>query len=258
MNFQPSLFLSHGSPLLALEGGGWGATLQALGGELHPKAILVVSAHWEADGPPRITSATHPGLLYDFSGFPEALYSMEYPALGHPDWARRIESRLAEEGLASVLDDHRPLDHGAWAPLLHLFPDAAFPVLQLSLPLDRTPEHLYHLGQALAPLRREGLLILGSGGMVHNLRNLEWQSQEAPESWASTYDAWAARCLETRDLPALLNWRTQGPEALKAHPTPEHWDPILVALGAAGEAPCRTLFEGYEHRNLSLRSVIWD
>ena len=259
MTPQPVLFLSHGSPLRALEGGAWGEALQALGARLDPAAILVVSAHWEADGPERITAAARPGLIHDFSGFPEALYGLDYPAPGSPGWARRIESSLAGAGIATVLDEHRPIDHGAWAPLIHLFPDAARPVLQLSLPTDRTPERLHATGQALAPLRAQGLLVIGSGGIVHNLRRLAWHGPEAaPEPWASAFDAWAAARLEAGDAAALMAWRQQGPEPPSAHPTSEHWDPLFTALGAAGTAKPRWIFEGWELGNLSLRSLIWD
>ena len=260
MTRQPVLFVSHGSPLRALDGGAWGEALRGLGASLAPAAILVVSAHWEADGPERITAALKPGVIHDFSGFPEALYGLDYPSPGSPDWARRIETRLAEVGIASVLDEHRPLDHGAWAPLLHLFPGADLPVLQLSLPLDRTPERLHAVGEALAPLRSQGLLIVGSGGIVHNLRRLLWHEPEAasPELWAANFDAWAADRLLAGDHPALLRWREESPDPHVAHPSTEHWDPLFAALGAAGKAKPRWIHEGWELGNLSLRSVIWD
>ena len=254
MTRQPVLFISHGSPMRALEGGAWGDALRTLGATLNPTAVLVVSAHWEAEGAPRVTASAKPGVVHDFYGFPEPLYGLDYPSPGDPALAARIQSRLKN----TVLDAERPLDHGAWAPLIHLFPEADRPVLQVSQPLDRTPESLFAMGQALAPLRDEGVLIIGSGGIVHNLRRLEWGSEEAPESWAADFDAWAAARLDANDSPALLDWKRQGPEPQLAHPRSEHWDPLFAALGAAGNAKPRTVFEGFEHRNLSLRSLIWD
>ena len=257
MNRQPVLFISHGSPMRALEGGAWGEALRRLGASLDPAAVLVVSAHWETEGPARVTASPQPGVVHDFYGFPEPLYGLDYPSPGHLPMAARILAQLEGAGIAAVPDPERPLDHGAWAPLLHLFPEADRPVLQVSQPLGRTPQSLYDLGRALAPLREEGLLILGSGGIVHNLRRLEWGSEDPPEAWAADFDAWAAARLEAGDVPALLDWQRQGPEPGLAHPRSEHWDPLFAALGAAEGARPETVFEGFEHRNLSLRSLIW-
>lgn len=257
---QPVLFISHGSPMRALEGGAWGEALRALGTTLRPEGILVASAHWEAEGPARITASPQPEVIHDFYGFPQELYSVDYPAPGHPDWARRIASALAAADQPSALEDRRGLDHGAWAPLVHLFPAADRPVLQLSLPMDRTPASLRALGAALAPLRDQGLLVIGSGGMVHNLRRLDWHHPDsaAPAPWAAAYDAWAWDRLQARDGDSLARWRELAPEPLAAHPTSEHWDPLFVALGAAGDAAPRPVFEGWELGSLSLRSLIWD
>ncbi|HET6330859.1 MAG TPA: class III extradiol ring-cleavage dioxygenase [Holophagaceae bacterium] len=255
---QPVLFISHGSPMRALEGGAWGDALRGLGQSLDPVAILVVSAHWETEGAPRVTASPQPGVIHDFYGFPEPLYGLDYPSPGSLPLAERILACLRKTGIEAVLDPERPLDHGAWAPLIHLFPKADRPVLQLSEPLERTPRSLYAMGQALAQLREEGLLIIGSGGIVHNLRRLEWGSEAAPEAWAGNFDAWAASRLEAGDADALLDWRRKAPDPALAHPRSEHWDPLFAALGAAGDAKPRTVFEGWEHRNLSLRSLIWD
>lgn len=258
MSRQPVLFISHGSPLRALEGGAWGEALRRLGASLDPAAILVVSAHWETEGAARVTASPQPGVIHDFSGFPEPLYHLDYPSPGNLPLAGRILACLQNAGIDAAPDRERPLDHGAWAPLIHLFPKADRPVLQVSQPLDRTPQRLCDLGRALAPLREEGLLIIGSGGIVHNLRRLEWGSQAPPESWAADFDAWAAGRLAAGDAPALLDWKRQGPEPSLAHPRSEHWDPLFAALGAAEGAKPATVYEGFEHRNLSLRSLIWN
>lgn len=260
MTRQPVLFISHGSPMRALDGGAWGEALRTLGTTLRPEAILVASAHWEAEGPARVTAASQPEVIHDFYGFPPALYEVDYPAPGHPDWARRIAGALTSAGHSPVVDGVRGLDHGAWAPLVHLFPGADRPVLQLSLPLDRTPGALMAFGAALAPLREAGLLVIGSGGLVHNLRRLDWRHPDAaaPEPWAAAFDAWAWERLQARDGESLAHWRDLGPDPQAAHPSSEHWDPLFVALGAAGDAAPRPVFEGWELGSLSLRSLVWD
>lgn len=258
MSREPVLFISHGSPMRALEGGAWGDALRNLGATLDPAAILVVSAHWEAEGPIRVTASPWPGVIHDFYGFPAPLYALDYPSPGNLPLAGRVIAMLNAANLETVPDAERPLDHGAWAPLIHLFPEADRPVLQVSLPLNRTSSSLYAMGKALAPLRDEGLLIVGSGGIVHNLRRLEWDSAADPEPWAADFDAWAAERLAAGDTDALLDWKGQGPHPELAHPRSEHWDPLFAALGAAASALPRTIFEGFEHRNLSLRSLIWN
>lgn len=187
----PSVFLAHGSPMLALDGEAWGEAVSALGRGLPPlRAILVCSAHWEAPGPFRLSSAATPGVMHDFGGFPEALYRLDYPAPGSPDLAGEAAGLLRNAGLEAVLDPKRPLDHGAWVPLRYLRPEADIPVVQLSLPRPRTPGLLLAAGRALAPLRHRGVLILGSGGIVHNLGRLDWQSGTEPRPWAQAFQRW--------------------------------------------------------------------
>lgn len=255
---EPVLFVSHGSPMRALEGGAWGDALRQVGSSLDPAAILVFSAHWETRGSARVTASPSPGVIHDFSGFPEPLYALDYPSPGNLPLAGRILALFNAAGIEAEPDATRPLDHGAWTPLLHLFPAADRPVLQVSLPMDRTPGSLFAMGQALAPLREEGLLILGSGGIVHNLRRLAWEGAVAPEPWASEFDTWASERLEAADGEALLDWERQAPDPRIAHPSTEHWDPLLAALGAAGMGRPSTIFEGFELGNLSLRSLKWD
>lgn len=252
----PSLFLAHGSPMLALEGGAWGEAVADLGRRLPPlRAILVCSAHWEAPGEFRLSSAAQPGIMHDFGGFPEVLYTLDYPAPGLPGLAAEAAGLLQEAGLKAVLDPLRPLDHGAWVPLRYLMPGAGVPVVQLSLPRPRTPELLLAAGRALAPLRERGVLILGSGGIVHNLRRLDWADATGPQPWASQFDRWVRGRLQEGDVDALAGW-TKAPGAEPSVPTSEHLDPLFVALGAGGGAPA-TLFEGWQLGSLSLSSYLF-
>ena len=253
---QPVLFVSHGAPTLALDGGAWAAALAAWAGTLDGvRAILVVSAHWESPGPVRVLAQAHPETLHDFGGFPEALYQMRYPAPGDPALAARVVAMIRAAGLAAELDDQRPLDHGAWVPLRAAFPEARIPVVQVSLPLPRTPRQLFQLGSLLGPLRREGVLLMGSGGIVHNLRLLDWSGSGAPEPWALGFEAWVGDRLG--DPPALFEAAGQAPAYLKAVPTSEHFDPLFFALGAANGSPVQTVFQGWQMGSLSLRTWSW-
>ncbi len=253
----PSVFVAHGSPLLALEGGDWGRAISDLGRQLPPlRAILVCSAHWEAPGPFRLSSAQQPGVMHDFGGFPEALYHLDYPAPGSPTLAAEAAGLLMEAGLEAVLDDKRPLDHGAWVPLRYLAPRAAIPVVQLSLPLARTPSLLLKAGRALAPLRKRGVLTLGSGGIVHNLRRLDWGGTSAPQPWALAFDGWVRERLEAKDQAALMNWIV-APGAAESVPTSEHLDPLFFARGAA-DGSAETIFEGWQLGSLGLTSYRFD
>jgi 4,5-DOPA dioxygenase extradiol len=249
----PSLFLAHGSPMLALEGGAWGQAVAALGQQLPPlRAILVCSAHWEAPGPFLLTSAEVPGIQHDFGGFPKALYSLAYQAPGSPAVAEEAAELLRGAGLEVRLDPLRSLDHGAWVPLRYLAPEANTPVVQLSLPRPRTPEQLLAAGRALAPLRDSGVLILGSGGIVHNLGRLDWAEASAPQPWALAFEGWVRERLAGGDVAALLDWR-EAPGAAESVPTSEHLDPLFFALGAAG-GKAEPLFAGWQLGSLSLAS----
>ncbi len=252
---QPVLFLAHGSPTLAIEGGGWGPALRAFAAGLErPAAVLVVSAHWEARGAPRITSASRPGIVHDFGGFPEALYRLDYPCTGDPALAARIGRALGAD-----LDCDRPLDHGAWVPLRWMFADADVPALQLSLPVPRDSGSLQWLGERLRPFRAEGVLVVGSGGLVHNLRRIDWaDAPGAPEPWAAAFEDWALRSLDALDPHGFAEALPAAPGLREAVPTTEHFDPLYVCLGAAdaGAKP-HSLYAGWQMRNLSLRCLWW-
>ena len=247
------VFVSHGAPTLALD--------QERGRELRswaesldkPRAILVVSAHWEAQAPTRGATQTMP-LVYDFSGFPDELYKITYEAPGAPDLADRVQGLLEP---AFERDPSRGLDHGAWVPLLHMFPAADVPVLQLSLVRGMSPKKLFALGQKLAPLRNEGILVMGSGGSVHNLREIDMSPAAATAYWANEFDAWIANTLAEGDTEGLLEYRSRAPEAQRAHPTPEHINPLFVAAGAAsaGEHAIGFPIRGFDFGSLSRRCV---
>jgi 4,5-DOPA dioxygenase extradiol len=238
----PALFISHGSPMLPLEDGRAHRFLKGYATELaRPRAILVASAHWET-AQPRLTASTAPETIHDFGGFPAALYQMRYPAPGDPALAERAAALLKAAGFAAGLDPTRGLDHGTWVPLSLLYPAADIPVVQLSLQTHLGPEHHFRVGAALRPLRDDGVLIVGSGGLTHNLMRLQRQGGDTapPPAWVSAFDQWVADRVAAGDVGALLAWRTEAPHAAESHPTDEHFLPFFVALGAGGAAPTGT------------------
>lgn len=249
----PVGFVGHGAPTLALDAtkgadlARWAADWPAV------KAILVVSAHWEAA--PASLGATQPvPLIYDFSGFPRPLYQLTYPAPGAPALAERVAALL---GGAVRRAPERGLDHGAWVPLIWLRPAADLPVLQLSLP-GADARVLFDLGRRLAPLRREGVLVLGSGNVVHNLRRVDFRPDAPTPAWAEDFDAWVAERLSTGDVDGLLQYGGR-PDARIAHPTVEHFSPLLVAAGAAwgegGGDAVRFPVTGFEFGSIARRVV---
>lgn len=251
----PAAFVSHGSPMVALEHGPYQLALERFGEQLHPAAIAVISAHWKSGAEVRLTSADNHHLIYDFGGFPKPLYELRYDAPGNPALALRMQSLLAESPFPVRLDEARGLDHGVWIPLRFMVPQADVPVVELSLPAA-DPRALFALGQALEPLRSEGVLILASGGIVHNLARLDWHHRDRPaEPWAQAFDAWFAERLESRDWEALFRYRELAPHAALAVPTSEHFDPVFIALGAAsGFAQVANIHQGFEYGSLSMRS----
>lgn len=249
-----SLFLSHGAPTIALEPGEYGRSLSRAGGELAPKAILVFSAHFPSRSGIRITAAPRPPLIYDFSGFPEELYRMTYPAPGSPELAGEVRGLLEAAGVPADLDSSRGWDHGLWVPLRLAFPNAAIPVVEASLPLDRGPKELLALGGLLAPLQGRGVLVVGSGGIVHNLERVRFGADDV-DGWAREFDGWVAERLEKGEIDELAEYRRLARHADLAVPTPEHFDPLFVALGYAGpNARVVPLYRGFEHGNIALSS----
>jgi 4,5-DOPA dioxygenase extradiol len=229
----PSLFVSHGAPLLAIERGPAHDYLRALGRELEtPKAIVVASAQWES-ARPMLTSSPQPETIYDFSGFPAELYRIRYSAPGAVEVAQRAALLLRQAGFDCGLDDSRGLDHGAWVPLSLMVPQANIPVAQLSVQPHLGAEHHFAIGKALQALRGEGILLLGSGSLTHNLREVRWGSSEAAPAWVEQFDQWMASATEQARYDDLLHYRERAPHAQRNHPTEEHLLPFFVALGAA-------------------------
>jgi 4,5-DOPA dioxygenase extradiol len=233
MSSMPTVFVSHGAPTMAMQPGQAGAALSALGAEIpRPRAILMVSAHWETSAP-MVSTASQPQTIHDFGGFPEQLYRIRYPAPGAPQLAERTKALLDAAGFTTTLDANRGLDHGAWVPLLFLRPDADVPVTQLSIQPHLSPVHHYRLGEALQPLTREGVLIIGSGSLTHNL--YEFRGRPAGvEPYVREFQEWIKQSIDGHDVAALLDYRRLAPSATRAHPTDEHLLPMFVALGAAG------------------------
>ena len=233
----PVLFVSHGSPLFALNPGQTGPALQQWAAE-HARAsrikgIVLMSPHWMTRGGVAVMSTPQPRTWHDFGGFPDALYQLQYPAQGDPALAQTVLDLLLKAGVPHAADERRPFDHGCWVPLLHLYPQADVPVVQLSLPDGLSTSDIYAVGQALAPLREQGVLVVASGSMTHNLYEL--RREEGPtEPYVTAFTAWVHDTLMLGDLPAMLDYRARAPHAERAHPSDEHYVTIYFALGAAG------------------------
>jgi 4,5-DOPA dioxygenase extradiol len=224
---MPVVFAAHGAPML-LDDRGWVSELFAWAQAMpKPRSILMVSAHWEER--PATLGATRPvPLVYDFYGFPERYYQTTYPAPGAPDLSSRVRQLLSTRRIAFKDDPQRGLDHGAYVPLLAMYPAADVPVLQLSLPALE-PQELLRLGQALSPLRDEGVLLFGSGFLTHNMR---YAFESGIPTWARDFDDWVAGALSRLDVDALVDFQARAPAARMALPTWEHYAPVLVAAGA--------------------------
>lgn len=232
----PSLFISHGSPMLALEPGESGPALARLAAEMpRPKAIVIVSAHWESQEL-LVNANPQPETWHDFGGFPAALFAVQYPAPGLPPLSTEVVELLNAAGLPARTNNQRPFDHGVWVPLSLMYPNADIPVVQVSLPSREGPALQTRVGQALASLRAQDVLIIGSGSITHNLRELDWHAgPESVEPWAKAFRDWMIEKLASNDEAALHDYRTQAPNAARNHPSDEHLLPLYFARGAGGE-----------------------
>lgn len=250
------LFISHGSPDLVLRDHPARDFLRQLGEKLgqrlpRPRGALVISAHFET---PTLTlgAAAQPATWHDFHGFPEALYRLRYPAPGLPDVARRLADELRGEGVAVALDGERPLDHGIWSPLSLLWPAADVPLLPVSVPMALSDGERIALAARLGRFaEREGLWLIGSGAATHNLADRK-PSDDAPDAWARAFHDWARDVAERGDLDALADWQRRAPQARHAHPTPEHFLPLLMAVAALEGRPMTALHESFMYGNLSM------
>jgi 4,5-DOPA dioxygenase extradiol len=255
----PGLFVSHGAPTLALERNETTEFLRRLGAELgRPRAVLCVSAHWTTPVP-MVSAAKQPETIHDFGGFPEALYQMRYKAPGAPELASRVAVLLKDAGIECQVSQNRGLDHGAWIPLMLMYPDADIPVTQLSVQPQGSPSAHFRMGQALAPLRREGVLILATGGAVHNLSGLS--QHEQPPDWAAQFDDWIDERINNGLYTEMMNYRRLAPQNHLAHPTEEHLLPLFVAMGASASVENsrgRTLHRGWSHGSLSMAAYSFE
>jgi 4,5-DOPA dioxygenase extradiol len=250
---MPVLFLGHGSPMNAIEDNAYRRSWEQLGKRLRrPKAILCVSAHWETRGV-YVTGSEHPDTIHDFNGFPRALFDVRYPAPGSPELARRVAELL--DPVRVHIDPNRGLDHGAWGVLQPMFPEADIPVVQLSLSVLQPGAWHYDLARQLGPLRDEGVLVVASGNIVHNLRLFKYRD-ETPLDWAARFDEDVAEHIATAHHDGLLGYETLGSDALLSIPTPEHYLPLLYALGMQREDDPVEFFNDEVRSALSMRSVL--
>ncbi|HRQ66308.1 MAG TPA: class III extradiol ring-cleavage dioxygenase [Xanthomonadaceae bacterium] len=250
----PALFISHGAPDLAVDRGAAGRHLGELGSSLvHPKAIVIASAHYEAPLA-SIGAASHPAILHDFAGFDPVLKTLRYAAPGDPELAQRMTQMLAAADIPAWLDFQRGFDHGVWVPLLRMYPDADIPVVPLSVDRSAGAEAHWRLGLALAPLRAEGVLVIGSGAITHNLGELAWNVPDAPPpEWARAFADWMVERLHAGDSESVLDWARRAPHARRNHPTEEHLLPLFVAFGAAGpHARGRLLHRSWDRGALAM------
>ena len=251
-----ALFVSHGAPTIAIEDDAYTRTLREFGHTLAgARAIALVSAHWEAPPPVRVNAVARPEPIYDFGGFPRQLYTMRYDAPGDPSLAREIAAMIG-----GTLETSRGWDHGLWVPLHDMLRDNPLPAVEISLPQGTAPRELLALGRALGPLRDNGVIVAGSGGIVHNLRVLNMGDKDAaPADWAAEFDAWAWEKIASRDFETLAEYRTKAPHANLAVPTPEHFDPVFVPLGAArDDDELVNVFAGFHYATLSMRTFAFN
>lgn len=252
----PVLFVPHGAPTMAVEPGEAGAALSAFATRIpRPEAVLVISAHWHTEVP-TFSAACKPETIHDFHGFPQALYAIRYPVCGAVKWAMEGRALLEEAGFEVVIDPKRGLDHGSWVPLRLMYPDASVPVAAMSLQANLGPEHHYRLGQALAPLRDAGVLIVASGNLTHNLGHFgRRRGVGVALDYVEEFQAWWRERIEARDVESLLDYRCRAPGGQEAHPTEEHLLPFFVALGAAGEKfESEVVHSGIDHEILVMDS----
>lgn len=253
MRTLPALFVAHGSPMLAVEHNAYTDFLHTLGQELgKPRAVVIWSAHWEA-GTQEVSAAQHYETIHDFGGFPRALYEQQYNAPGDPGLANDIAEMLQRNGWSVSLDARRGLDHGAWVVLKMLYPEVDVPVVEMSVDPGSSPQHLYNVGKALGALRERGVLLVGSGGTVHNFAGMG-PDDGSVSDWALAFDEWLEARLLDWDPEAVMQYRQVAPHADEAVPIHgvEHFSPLFYAMGAADDTPrAKLLHRSYRYGSLS-------
>ena len=256
----PVLFVSHGAPNVALEQGGYQNALRAFGETYRPQAVLVLSAHWRSGRGFLVDSATHPETLYDFSGFDPALQEVKYPVSTQMEMAVEACRLLTEAGLRTASIQGPGCDHGVWIPLRLIYPHADVPIIHVALDARAKPADIFAAGVALRPLRDEGVMIMGSGGLVHNLGLLDYHEPTGgePQPWAAEFESWAIAAMASRDRGVLTDFLSAAPHARKAHPSWDHFAPLLMAMGATTPRDnFGSIFEGWSYGSLSMRSLVW-
>ncbi|GAB0174715.1 MAG: 4,5-DOPA dioxygenase extradiol [Candidatus Altimarinota bacterium] len=255
---QPLIFIGHGNPMNAIEKNSYSDSWRDIGNSVKvvPRAILMLSAHWITEGETRINTADHPAMIYDMYGFPPELYRVKYECPGSKEIVNEIVDSISSE-YSLVKDEEHGLDHGAWSTLIHVFPDANIPVIQMSLDYSQSPEWHYEFGKKLQILREQGILIIGSGNIVHNLRAIDWSNQKQHD-WAIEFDRRVKTAIEGRDHQDILHFKKWGQSSLLAHPTIDHFLPLFPLLGAIREddAPIFST-EEITMGSLSMRSILW-
>ncbi|WP_306350884.1 4,5-DOPA dioxygenase extradiol [Flavobacterium sp. '19STA2R22 D10 B1'] len=254
---MPVLFLGHGSPMNAIEENEFTRNWNAIGKSLpKPNAIVCISAHWETKGT-FVTAMEKPQTIHDFGGFPEALFAVEYPAPGSPDLAKETQQIITKTNVE--LDDKWGLDHGAWSVIKHLYPNADVPVIQMSLDYYQNPQYHYELAQELTALRHKGVLIIGSGNIVHNLRRLDWKNTDGGYDWAIEANEKMKELILDNNHKQLINYQTMGKAFELSIPTPEHYLPLLYTLGLKGDHEKTTFFNDKTVMgSISMTSLIID
>jgi 4,5-DOPA dioxygenase extradiol len=254
----PVIYVSHGAPTFALEPGELGPQLAAVGQRLKGvRAVVVVSAHWLTQGGMLITGSAQPPTMHDFGGFPAPLYALSYPAPGAPELAQELAAHLSQAGFRADVHPSRGLDHGVWVPLMHMLPAAPFPVVQLSMPHPMTPELALRIGRALGVLRQQGGLLVASGSLTHNL--YEVRRGAAPAAgYVQEFVDWVRQAVREHKLEALAAYREQAPHALRAHPTDEHYWPLVIAMAASdAQDPVELIDGGIRNGVLSMDAYVW-
>jgi 4,5-DOPA dioxygenase extradiol len=250
----PTVFLSHGTPMLAYGEDRYQEALHGFAKALpRPKAIVVLSAHSVSIDAIHILRTEKNTIQHDFSGFPRPLYEIQYSCPGSPELSDQIAGLFKTAGFEVKLESQAPLDHGVWIPLLHLYPEGDIPVVRISLPLNLLPAQIMKMGRTLAPLREQGILILASGGAVHNLQELQWANKNSPGAeWAVEFETWIVESLKSKNVEAILHFEDH-PGTRRAHPSHEHFLPVLFSVGAALPGDdASVIFRGVEYETLSM------